>query len=259
MALLEVRGLTKTFGGLHAVQDLSFDVEQGQIMGVIGPNGAGKSTVFNMICGSLKPTSGNLTFAGHDITGLAPYRAASLGIARVFQGNILFPDSTVIDNVVMGMHLHTQLSQFGFLVGGSKAKRREEALRARGMEILELIGLADQADQIASAQPHGNQRHICLGIALAAEPTLLLLDEPVTGMNAEEVETMLDTVRMLRRERGLTLIVVEHNMKAVMGLCDRIVTISYGKKICEGSPEQTCADPAVIEAYLGAEVDAEAS
>ena len=256
MALLEVRGLTKIFGGLTAVSDLDFDVAEGEILGIIGPNGAGKSTIFNMIGGSLKPTSGTLTFQGKNVTGLAPHKISQRGIARVFQGNVLFPSSTVITNVLMGMHLHTKLSFFGFLLGSPSARRREKALYSRSMEILELVGLADEADEIASSQPHGNQRHVCLAIALAAEPKLLLLDEPVTGMNAEEVSVMLDTVRMLRQEKGITLIVVEHNMKAVMGLCDRIVTINYGKKICEGSPEATCANPAVIEAYLGAEDDA---
>jgi branched-chain amino acid transport system ATP-binding protein len=251
MAFLEVRGLSKNFGGLAAVSDLSFDVEQGEILGIIGPNGAGKSTVFNMICGTFKPTSGTLSFQGKNITGLPPHKIAGRGIARVFQGNVLFPTSTVLENVLMGMHLHTQLGPISFLLGGPLARRREKAMTARAMEILELVGLVDQRDEVASSQPHGDQRHICLGIALACEPTLLLLDEPVTGMNAEEVATMLDTVRMLRKEKGMTIIVVEHNMKAVMGLCDRIVTISYGKKICEGSPDFTCNDPAVIEAYLG--------
>jgi branched-chain amino acid transport system ATP-binding protein len=255
VALLEVRGLSKSFGGLAAVAELSFDVNEGEILGVIGPNGAGKSTIFNMVCGTFKPTSGTLTFAGKNITGLPAHKVASSGIARVFQGNVLFPDSTVLENVLMGMHLHTQLSTLGFVLGGTRAKRRDKAMRSRAMEILELLGLADQADEIASSQPHGNQRHICLGIAMAAEPKLLLLDEPVTGMNAEEVTAMLATIRMLRSEKGLTMIVVEHNMKVVMGLCDRIVTISYGRKICEGSPEETCVNPAVIEAYLGAEDD----
>jgi branched-chain amino acid transport system ATP-binding protein len=256
MALLEVRSLTKNFGGLAAVSELTFDVDEGQILGIIGPNGAGKSTVFNMICGTIKPTSGTLSFQGKKTTGLPPHKIARRGIARVFQGNVLFPNSTVVENVLMGMHLHTKLSLFGFLLGGPGARRRRKALHSRAMEILELLGLADQADEVASSQPHGSQRHICLGIALAAEPKLLLLDEPVTGMNAEEVSAMLDTIRTLRRDKGLTLIVVEHNMKAIMGLCDRIVTISYGRKICEGSPEETCTDPAVIEAYLGAEEDA---
>jgi branched-chain amino acid transport system ATP-binding protein len=256
MALLEVRGLTKRFGGLDAVSDLDFDVNEGEILGIIGPNGAGKSTVFNMICGTFKPTSGVLTFQGKDTTGLSPHRMAKRGVARVFQGNVLFPNSTALANVVMGMHLHTKLSLFGFLLGGPGARRREEALHSRAMEILELVGLADEADRLASDLPHGDQRHLCLAIALAAEPKLLLLDEPVTGMNAEEVSEMLDLIRMLREKTGLTLIVIEHNMKAIMGLCDRIVAISYGKKMAEGSPKEIANNPTVIEAYLGEEDDA---
>jgi branched-chain amino acid transport system ATP-binding protein len=256
MALLEVCGLTKTFGGLSAVSELDFDVNEGEILGIIGPNGAGKSTVFNLICGTISPTAGTLTFRDEDVTGLPPHQIARRGIARVFQGNVLFPNFTVVTNVLAGLHLYTHLGLFGFLFGSPSARRREKALYSKAMEILEIVGLAGEADKIASSQPHGNQRHLCLAIALAAEPKLLLLDEPVTGMNAEEVSGMLATIRALRKDRGMTSIVVEHNMKAVMGLCDRIVTISYGKKIAEGTPKEIAAHPAVIEAYLGAEQDA---
>jgi branched-chain amino acid transport system ATP-binding protein len=256
MALLEVRGLTKRFGGLAAVSGLDFDVNEGEILGIIGPNGAGKSTVFNMICGSLSPTSGTLIFCDENITGLPPHQIAKRGITRLFQGNVLFHKFTIVKNVLIGLHLHTQLGLFGFLFGSPASHRREKVLYSKAMEILELVGLTNEADKIASSQPHGNQRLVCLAIALAAEPKLLLLDEPVTGMNAQEVSDMLATIRKLRKEKGITSIVVEHNMKAVMGLCDRIVTISYGKKIAEGSPKEISANPAVIEAYLGAEQDA---
>jgi branched-chain amino acid transport system ATP-binding protein len=256
MALLEVRGLTKKFGGLAAVSGLDFDVNEGEILGIIGPNGAGKSTIFNLICGSIHPTSGTLVFRDENITGLPPHQIAKRGIARIFQGNVFFHNFTVVTNVLIGLHLHTQLGLFGFLFGSPAAHRREKALHAKAMEILQLVRLADEADRMASSQSHGNQRLLCLAIALAAEPKLLLLDEPVTGMNAQEVSDMLATIKKLRKEKGITSIVVEHNMKAVMGLCDRIVTISYGKKIAEGSPKEISANPAVIEAYLGAEQDA---
>jgi branched-chain amino acid transport system ATP-binding protein len=254
MALLEVRGLTKNFG--LGQSGLDFDVNEGEILSIIGPNGAGKSTVFNMICGSLSPTSGTLIFRDENITGLAPHQIAKRGITRLFQGNVLFHNFTVVKNILIGLHLHTHLGLFGFLFGSPSAHRREKVLHSKAMEILELVGLAGEADKIASSQPHGNQRLVCLAIALAAEPKLLLLDEPVTGMNAEEVSDMLATIKKLRKEKGITSTVVEHNMKAVMGLCDRIVTISYGKKIAEGSPKEISANPAVIEAYLGAEQDA---
>jgi len=256
MALLEVRGLTKNFGGLAAVSGLDFDVNEGEILGIIGPNGAGKSTVFNLICGTISPTSGALTFRDEDVTGLPPHQIARRGITRVFQGNVLFPNFTVVTNVLIGLHLYTHLGLFGFLFGSPSARRQEKVLYSKAMEILELVGLAGEANNIASSQPHGNQRHVCLAIALAGEPKLLLLDEPVTGMNAEEVLVMVDLIKALKKERGITSIVVEHNMKAVMGLCDRIVTISYGKKIAEGTPSEIAANQAVIEAYLGAEQDA---
>lgn len=225
-------------------------------MGIIGPNGAGKSTVFNMIAGSLQPTGGSLTFRKEDIAKLPPHKVAKKGIARVFQGNVLFANLSVIANVLIGLHLHTRLGPFGFVFGGPSARRREKALYERAMEILQQVGLSAEAYKVASSQSHGNQRLVCLAVALAADPALLLLDEPVTGMNTEEVQGMLATIKALRKEKGLTCIVVEHNMEAVMDLCDRIVAISFGRKIAEGSPAEIASEPVVIEAYLGAEEDA---
>lgn len=256
MALLEVRGLTKNFGGLAAVRGLDFDVNKGEILGIIGPNGAGKSTVFNMICGSISPTSGTLIFQGEDITRLPPHQIAKRGITRLFQGNVLFRNLPAVTNVLIGLHLHTNLGLFGFLFGGPSTHRQEKALYSKAMEILQLVGLSEEANELASSQPHGKQRLLGLAIALASEPKLLLLDEPVTGMNAEEVSTMVAMIKTLRKKKGVTSIVVEHNMRAVMGLCDRIVTISHGEKIAEGSPKEIAKNPAVIEAYLGAEQNA---
>jgi branched-chain amino acid transport system ATP-binding protein len=253
MALLEVCGLTKHFGGLAAVSQLDFDINNEEILGMIGPNGAGKSTVFNLIGGSILPTSGKVIFQGEDITKLSPHQIARRGIMRVFQGNVLFLNFTVAKNVLIGLHLKTGIGLFGFLFGGFSARRRENALYSKAMEILEMVGLSDVADEIASKQPHGKQRLLGLAIALATEPKLLLLDEPVTGMNAEEVAAMISLIKALRNKKRITCIVVEHNMKAIMGLCDRIVTLSYGKKIAEGSPREISENPSVIEAYLGAE------
>jgi branched-chain amino acid transport system ATP-binding protein len=253
MTLLEVSGLTKHFGGLAAVSKLDFEVKNKEILGMIGPNGAGKSTVFNMIGGSICPTSGKIIFQDDNITGLPPHRIAGKGITRLFQGNILFPNFTVVKNVMIGLHLQAGVNLFGFLLGGPSARRRENILHSKAMEILEMVGLSDVADEIASKQPHGKQRLLGLAIALATEPRLLLLDEPVTGMNAEEVAAMISLIKALRNKKRITCIVVEHNMKAIMGLCDRIVTLSYGKKIAEGSPREISENPSVIEAYLGAE------
>jgi len=251
MALLEVRGLTKQFGGLAAVSDLDFDVNKGEILGIIGPNGAGKSTIFNMISGTFQPTTGSVVFQGENITRMPAYKIAGRGITRLYQGNVLFPNSTVVQNVLIGLHLHTNLSIFGFLFGTPAAQRRDKELYTEAMEILKYVGLENSANELAKSQPHGKQRLLGLAIAIASKPKLLLLDEPVTGMHAEEVTNMVNMIRLLRDTKGITCIVVEHNMKVVMNLCDRIVTLCYGKKICDASPKETAENPAVCEAYLG--------
>jgi len=216
MSFLEIRKLAKFFGGLAAVMELDLNVSRGQIFGLIGPNGAGKSTALNLIDGTLRPNQGEIIFNEKAITRLAPYRRAQRGIARVFQENLFFNSFTLLENVRIGCHLQTIFFNL------RSNKENDELLQQKAMDKLQFVGLAPYADELAANLPHGSQRLLCLAIALATEPQLLLLDEPITGMNAEEVENMLQMIRTLREQNGITCIIIEHNLKAVMGLCDRI-------------------------------------
>lgn len=256
MSFLEIRKLSKIFGGLAAVMELDLNVNRGQIFGLIGPNGAGKSTALNLIDGSLQPNQGEIIFNGEDITGFPPHRRGRRGIARVFQENLFFSSFTVLENVRTGYHLQSKIGLSNILLNTRSNRNNEEVLRQKALEILQFVGLAQYADQSALTLPHGRQRLLCLAIALATEPQLLLLDEPITGMNAEEVETMLGIIEDVREKKRITCIIIEHNLKAVMGLCDRIVVLNFGIKIAEGTPKEIVENPAVIEAYLGTEEDA---
>jgi len=255
MALLELKGLTKYFGGLTAVSELDFSVEDGEIVGLIGPNGAGKTTVFNLISGVFAPTDGEIHFRGEDITGLRPDQVAKKGLARTFQSTILFELFPSVINVVVGAHLHAGMNFFGTLFNTRRTRHKDQETLARVMDIINLLELGDWAMVPAHDLPHGHQRALGVAIALATEPKLLLLDEPVTGMNPEETGHMMGLIKKIRDERDLTIVLVEHDMRAVMGLCDRISVLSFGKKLAEGTPEEIQNNKEVIEAYLGVEED----
>jgi len=251
--ILEVRGLSRRFGGLMAVAELDFAVAAGTIHGLIGPNGAGKTTTFNVISGFYKPTAGRVLYQGRDIGGLSTARIAHRGLVRTFQHTTLFREMTVLENVAVGRHMHARASFLAQVLGLNAAT--EGRARAAALEALEFIGLADRAHDAAGSLSHGMQRALGIAVALAAEPKLLLLDEPFTGMNPEETATMMGLMRKLHA-RGITLLLVEHDMAAVMGLCDRITVLSFGRLLAEGDPAAIRENPAVIEAYLGASLDA---
>lgn len=256
MALLTIRNLGKRFGGLRAVQDFDVQVEQGEVLALIGPNGAGKSTVLNMIDGTLFPTSGKIIFEGRDITSMPPYRRAKLGITRVFQRNALFKSMTVLENVLIGEHLNTRHGVREIFFRTRADGRRMQQYTQHALELLEFIGLQKQINDLAVNLPHGNQRKLCIAVAMASNPKLLLLDEPLTGMNAQEIAEMIKILRSLPAQRGITTIVVEHNMKAILGLCEHTVVLNFGKKMMEAEKPQECIEnPEVIEAYLGADTD----
>ncbi|MFM0058362.1 ABC transporter ATP-binding protein [Paraburkholderia phytofirmans] len=235
-ALLEARGLTRRYGGLVAVSDLTFEIQPGEILGLIGPNGAGKSTTFNLLSGHVKPSAGTLSFAGESIAGMAPYQVSRRGLVRTFQYDSFFREMTVIENLTVA------------------AQRRYRSRRERvdcARRIAERVGLDKHLEATAGSLPHGLQRILSIGIAITPEPKLLGLDEPLTGLHTVEVEKVLTLFRTLCREDGITILLVDHNMKAMMGVCDRFLVLHYGKLLAQGNADEVRSNPDVIGAYLG--------
>jgi branched-chain amino acid transport system ATP-binding protein len=253
-ALLELTNVSRHFGGLKVLQDVSFGVKPGTISGLIGPNGAGKTTVFNLITGLLPPTTGDITLNGASLLGRKPHAITRSGIARTFQNIRIFKEMTLLDNVIVGMHRHLDYGVAGLLFGLPKYRAAEANARDRARELLSWMKLDHKADDLADNLSYGAQRKLEIARALATEPTLLLLDEPVAGMNStEKTELMREIVNI--QARGYTIFMIEHDMRFVMGLCEQICVLNFGKIIAQGRPEQIRHDPQVIEAYLGREDD----
>ena len=250
-ALLTVEALAKNFGGVRALDGVSFAVAEGELVGLIGPNGSGKTTAFNLISGVLKPSGGRIRLAGKDVTGNAPEENARAGIARTFQNIRLFRDLAVLDNVMVGRHMRHGAGFLPTVLGLPAARQAEAETRRRTLEILDILGLSSRAGERVADLPYGDQRKVEFARALATEPRLLLLDEPTAGMNPIETADLAKTIRRLHADLGLTILLVEHDMRMVMGLCRRLVVVNHGRVLAEGTPDAIQSNEQVIEAYLG--------